>query len=149
MSFLKSYNQQPKVMRKSQGESSETQGENSGRVDFFDAAEHAELMVKFVGEIRTANNRYKSRYVRAEIQDLSPNAQIRNIGVKNLNLKRTVLRKEVEALEASGLLQAQPYVIFGRGEATTQDGSAKYYKYEVLPLSEAQQRGLVNDELTA
>jgi hypothetical protein len=76
-------------------ESSETQGENPGRVDFFDVAEDAELIVKFVGEIRTANNKYKSRYMRAEIQDLSPNAQIRNVQVKNLNLKRTVLRKEV------------------------------------------------------
>lgn len=74
---------------------------------------------------------------------------MRKIGVKNLNLKRTVLRKEVEALETSGQLQAEPYVIFGGGEATTQDGSAKYYKYEVLRLSEAQQRGLIGEEIAA
>jgi hypothetical protein len=114
-------------------------------VDFYDVGEDATLLVSFLGDIKTANNRFKSRYVRADISELSPNGELQNIGVKNLNLKRTVLRKEIEGLESSGRLQAEPYVIFGRGLATTQDGMTKYYKYEVLGLSEARQKGLIEN----
>ncbi len=127
------------------GNTEEQQTFTSPRVAFYDAPEDARLLVSFLGEIKTANNRYKSRYVRAEITDLGSSLDVESskLGVVNLNLKRTVLRREVEQLESSGRLQAEPYVILGKGEATTQDGMTKYYKYEVVPLSEAQQKGLV------
>jgi hypothetical protein len=123
----------------------EGNGQKNEFVEFYDVDEDARLVVSFLGEIKTANNRFNSRYVRANVSELTPNGELQNIGVKNLNLKRTVLRKEVEALESSGRLQAEPYVIFGRGEATTQDGMTKYYKYEVLGLSEARQKGLIEN----
>jgi hypothetical protein len=116
-----------------------------GRVDFFDASEDAVIIASFLGGVKTANNRFKSRYVRADLTELAPDGQAKNLGVKNLNLKRTVLRKEIEALESNGKLQSEPYVIIGRGEATTQDGATKYFKYEVLSLSDARRRGLVNN----
>jgi hypothetical protein len=121
----------------------EQQQQTFGRIEFYDASENARLIAKFLGEIKTANNRFKSRYVRAEITEILSEGQERKLGEKNLNLKRTVLRKEIEALESAGRLQTEPYVIIGRGEATTQDGAAKYFKYEVVPLSEAEQRGLI------
>ena len=120
------------------------EGSTSPRVEFYDAPENAKLLVSFLGEIRTANNRYKSKYVRAKITELSPEGEtVQEIGIRNLNLKRTVLRKKIEALEQEGRLQSEPYVILGLGEASTRDGMTKYYKYEVLSLSEALRKGIV------